>query len=185
MLAGKFYYWFAAIFAALVAVSIAGLAFRRFVIRPRWLGNISHESGLIAFLIFFLMVTYLATFLPGGEENKPLWWAHTLTILFFLPLIPHTKHLHLVLSPFTVFTMRNEFSKIPPLVDDEDFGLETGKDVTKLVAFQVYTCVECGRCTEHCPANLTGKILDPKEIVLGTRRYLNEFGPLNGDAPHW
>jgi Fe-S oxidoreductase len=175
----KFYFWFAAIFAVAVAISIAGLAFRRFVIRPRWLGNISYESGLIAFLIFFLMVTYLATFLSGGERSKPLWWAHTVTILFFLPLIPHTKHLHLVLSPFTVFTKRDAFSKIPPLVGEEDFGLETGKDVTKLVALQVYTCVECGRCTEHCPAYLTGKILDPKEIVLGTRRYLNEFGPGN------
>lgn len=49
---GKFYFWFAAIFAVVVAVSIAGLVFRRFVIRPRWLGNISYESGLIAFLIF-------------------------------------------------------------------------------------------------------------------------------------
>ncbi|MGH9495380.1 MAG: hypothetical protein ACRD3B_10310 [Candidatus Sulfotelmatobacter sp.] len=111
---GKFYFWFAAIFAVVVAVSIAGLAFRRFVIRPRWLGNISYESGLIAFLIFFLMVTYLATFLSGGEGSEPLWLAHTLTILFFLPLIPHTKHLHLVLSPFTVFTKRDGFSKIPP-----------------------------------------------------------------------
>lgn len=173
---GKYYFWFAAIFAVLVAISIAGLAFRRFVIRPRWLGSLSYESGLIAFLIFLLMVTYLATFLPGQQESKPLWWTHTLTILFFLPLIPHTKHLHLVLSPFTVFTKRDAFSKIPPLVGEEDFGLKAGKDLTKLVAFQVFTCVECGRCTEHCPAYLTDKILNPKEIVLGTRRHLNEFG---------
>ncbi|MGH9495379.1 MAG: 4Fe-4S dicluster domain-containing protein, partial [Candidatus Sulfotelmatobacter sp.] len=39
--------------------------------------------------------------------------------------------------------------------------------------------MECGRCTEHCPAYLTGKILNPKEIVLGTRRHLDEFGPGN------
>src|SRR5579883_450140 len=170
VLAGKFYYWFAAFFAALVAVSIAGLAFRRFVIRPRWLGNISYESGLIAFLIFFLMVTYLATFLPGGQESKPLWWAHTLTILFFLPLIPHTKHVHLVLSPFTVFTKRNGFSKIPPLGDEDDFGLKAGKDVTKLVAFQVYTCVECGRpppdggCVRAFPRASTPRRL-PKSLA--------------------
>ena len=86
---GKCYFWFAAIFAVVVAVSIVGLPFRGFVIRPRWLGNISYESGLIAFLIFFLMVTYLATFLSAGEGSKPLWWAHMLTILFFLLLIPH------------------------------------------------------------------------------------------------
>src|SRR5271165_3019415 len=176
---GQFYFLFAAVFALGVAIGIAGLAFRRFVVRPRWLGKVSYESGFIAGLIFFLMATYLVSFLPGWEQSKPLWWAHTLTILVFLPLLPHTKHLHLVISPVTVFLKRDEFSKIPPLVGDEDFGLDTGKDITKLDALQVYSCVECGRCTEHCPANLTGKILNPKEIALGVRRYLNEFGPGN------
>ena len=174
---GRFYFTVAAIFGVLVAVSIAGLAFRRLVIRPKWLGPLSYESGFIALLIFLLMVTYLGTFLPGGEESRWLWWAHTLTLLVFLPLIPHTKHLHLVLSPLTVFLKRDTFSKIPPLVGDDDFGLDTGKDITQLVSLQVYTCVECGRCTEHCPANNTGKVLNPKEIALGVRGYLNEFGP--------
>ena len=102
---------------------------------------------------------------------------HTLALLVFLPLIPHTKHLHLVLSPITVFLQRPGFSHIPPLAGDEDFGLDTGKDVTRIDALQAYTCVECGRCTEHCPAYNTGKVLNPKEIVLGLRRYLNEEGP--------
>jgi Fe-S oxidoreductase len=86
--------------------------------------------------------------------------------------------LHLVLSPVTVFLKRDTFSKIPPLVGDDDFGLDTGKDVTQLISLQAYSCVECGRCTEHCPAANTGKVLDPKEIALGVRRYLNEYGPL-------
>ncbi len=98
-------------------------------------------------------------------------------MVVFLPLIPRTKHLHLVLSPFTVFLSRGGFANIPPLAGDEDFGLDTGKDVTQLVTLQAYTCVECGRCTEHCPAANTGKILDPKKIALGGRSYLNEFGP--------
>jgi len=174
---GRFYFGFAAMFALAVAVSIAGLAFRRFVLRPKWLGPLSPESGIIALLIFLLMVTYLATFVHGWESSRLLWWAHTLTILVFLPLIPHTKHLHLVLSPVTVFLKRNTFSKIPPLEGDEDFGLDTGKDVTKLISLQAFTCVECGRCSEHCPATNTGKILNPKLIALGMRGYLNEFGP--------
>jgi len=131
---GKFYFYLAAAFGVAVAVSIAGLAFRRFVIRPRWLGKVHWESGFIAFLIFTLMVTYLATFLGDNwEHSKALWWAHTLSILIFMPLIPHTKHLHLVLSPITVFLKRDQFSKIPPLSGDEDFGLDTGKDLTQLV----------------------------------------------------
>ncbi len=172
---GAFYFYFAAAFGAAVAVSIAGLFVRRFVVRPRWLGaKVSKESGVIALLIFVLMATYLATF---AGETKVLWWSHTLALLIFLPLIPHTKHLHLVLSPLTVFLSRGEFSHIPPLAGDEDFGLDTGKDLTKLVTLQAYSCVECGRCSEHCPAFNTQKVLNPKEIALGVRGYLNEFGP--------
>ncbi len=175
---GAFYFWFAFAFAALCAVSIAGLAFRRFVIRPKWLEPLSMESGLIALLIFLLMVTYMpAWWVPEhSPAGQALWWVHTLTLLAFLPLIPHTKHLHLVLSPATIFLERNGFSHIPPLSGDEDFGLVAGKDITRITALQAYTCVECGRCTEHCPANNTGKELNPKLIALNMRLYLNEYG---------
>ena len=172
---GRIYFALAGAFAVLVAVSIAGLFVRRFVIRPRWLGPLSYESGVIALLIFVLMITYLGTF--WAADSKPLWWAHSAALLIFLPLIPQTKHLHLVLSPASVFLSRGEFAHIPPLQSDEDFGLEKGKDVTRIVALQAYSCVECGRCTEHCPAFNTGKVLDPKKIALGVRGYLSEFGP--------
>jgi Fe-S oxidoreductase len=174
------YRYFVALFAIAVAVSIAGLAFRRLVVRPIWLGpKVSLESAFIALLIFTLMATYLVTFATAeaSAAARVNWWAHTLALLIFLPLIPHTKHLHLVLSPVTIFLKRNGFSRIPPLADDEDFGLDTGRDITQLVALQAYSCVECGRCTEHCPAYNTGKVLDPKKIALGVRNYLNEHGP--------
>src|ERR1035437_5698847 len=179
----RFYFLFAGAFAVAVAISIAGLAFRRFVVRPKWLEPLSPESGLIAFLIFALMITYLARFwVPeGSAAGWAVWWAHTLLLLSFLPLIPGTKHMHLVLSPLTVFLERDGFSRIPPLVGDEDFVLDTGKDLTRIASLQAYSCVECGRCNEHCPANSTGKILNPKEIILGTRHYLNEFGPKSSE----
>lgn len=176
---GRIYFGLAMIFAFGCAVSIAGLFIRRFLIRPRWLGeHVSVESGFIAFLIFTLMVTYLYEYFTHdlSMAGRLVWWTHTAALAIFLPLIPHTKHLHLVLSPVTVFLSRGGFSKIPPLVGDEDFGLDTGKDVTQLVALQAYSCVECGRCTEFCPAYNTEKELNPKEIILGMRRYLNEFG---------
>jgi len=172
---GRFYFLLAGVFAAAVAVSIAGLAARRFLVRPKWLGAVSGESGVIALLIFVLMITYLAAFFR--PEDKLNWWVHTLALLIFPPLIPHTKHLHLLLSPLAVFARRQGFSRIPPLEGDEDFGLESGKDITRLAALQAYSCVECGRCTEHCPAATTGKTLDPKEVILGVRRYLNGPGP--------
>jgi len=181
---GRFYFGFVAVWAVAVAVSIAGLFVRRFVARPVWLGKVSGESGVIAALIFILMVTYLGGlwFSENTAGGRWMWWLHTLTLLAFLPLIPHTKHLHLVISPVTVFLRRAGFSRIPPLEGDEDFGLATGKDVTRIDALQAYTCVECGRCTEHCPATHTGKVLNPKEIILGLRSYLNEAGP-GGEAP--
>ncbi|HUQ93617.1 MAG TPA: (Fe-S)-binding protein [Bryobacteraceae bacterium] len=176
---GRIYFALAALFAVAVSVSILGLAFRRFLLRPRWLGPVKPESGFIALLIFTLMWTYLVEYWmhPRGLEGRVLWWLHTATILIFLPLVPHTKHMHLLLSPLAIFLKRDGFSKIPPLVGDEDFGLVGGKDVTRILALQTFSCVECGRCTEHCPANNTGKILDPKMIILGLRGYLNEFGP--------
>jgi len=181
----RWYFYFAAAFALACAAGIAGLFIRRFLVRPRWLGEkLSWESGFIAFLIFSLMATYLAAFFvpETSASARILWWLHTLSLLIFLPLIPHTKHLHLVLSPATIFLSRGTFAQIPPLSGDEDFGLVTGKDLTQLVSLQTYSCVECGRCTEHCPAANTGKLLNPKEIILGVRAYLNDLGPAS-DQP--
>jgi Fe-S oxidoreductase len=181
---GHLYYGFVAIFALAVAISISGLAIRRFIVRPKWLGKVSPESGIIAWLIFLLMMTYLLALQlnEGTGAWWAVWWGHTLALLIFLPLIPHTKHLHLVLSPATIFAKRDGFSDIPPLVGDEDFGLVMGKDVTKLDALQAFSCVECGRCTEHCPAFNTGKVLNPKEVILGMREYLKAEGPAS-EAP--
>jgi Fe-S oxidoreductase len=177
---GRFYFYLAAAFALACAAGIVGLFIRRFLVRPRWLGKKpSYESGFIAFLIFALMATYLASFFVSDASTaaRALWWIHTLALLTFMPIIPHTKHLHLVLSPATVFLSRGGFSQIPPLVGDEDFGLIAGTDLTRLVSLQAYSCVECGRCTEHCPAANTGKLLNPKEIILGVRGYLNDLDP--------
>jgi len=177
---GRFYFDLAAAFALACATGILGLFVRRFIVRPKWLGEkLSYQSGIIAFLIFLLMATYLASFFVADTDPaaRILWWVHTLALLTFLPIIPHTKHLHLVLSPATVFLSRGGFSQIPPLVGDEDFGLVAGTDLTQLVSLQAYSCVECGRCTEHCPAANTGKLLNPKEIILGLRGYLNDLSP--------
>ena len=181
---GRLYDYFAAAFAIVCSVSIFALFVRRFFIRPQWLGTkLSWESGVIALLFFVLMPSYLASLCvaDAAPAARILWWSHSLALLVFLPLIPHTKHLHLLLSPATIFLSRGSFAQIPPLAGDEDFGLVAGTDLTRLVSLQAYSCVECGRCTEHCPASATGKLLNPKEIILGLRGYLNEYGPASAE----
>lgn len=178
--AGAVFFQFAALFALVCLVAILGLAVRRFGLRPRWLGaRLSIGSALVAALIAALMMTYLAAFgvADGSAAAHGLWWLHTLALLSFLPLIPRTKHLHLLLAPLALFFARPGFAQIPPLAGEEDFGLVAGPDLTRLAALEAYSCVECGRCMEHCPAVKTGKELNPKELVLGVRGYLQQLGP--------
>ena len=85
--------------------------------------------------------------------------------------------MHILLSPAALFLKRAGFSQIPALSDAEDPGIATGEDITRITALQAYACVECGRCTENCPAHLTGKELDPRLIAVGLNYYLDEFGP--------
>src|SRR6185436_8452310 len=85
---GRFYFEFVALWAVLVAISIVGLFVRRFILRPKWLGPVSAESGFIALLIFTLMVTYVAGLRLPEESaaGKVNWWLHTLGLAIFLPL---------------------------------------------------------------------------------------------------
>ena len=182
------YFGFVAVFAVAVAVSICYLAVRRFVARPDLAGQsfagIRHHRR--------------ADFHPDGHlsggagrcrrtrsRSASFWWMHTLALLIFLPLIPHTKHLHLVLSPATVFLKRDGFSDIPPLAGDEDFGLVTGKDVTRIDALQAFSCVECGRCTEHCPGLQHRQGSQPEGNHSGTARLSEQGGPGVGERRCW
>ncbi|HUR22017.1 MAG TPA: (Fe-S)-binding protein, partial [Vicinamibacterales bacterium] len=156
-------------FAALVLIGIVGLAFRRAFVRPAGLGApVSKESLLIAFLIAMLMVTFFVTFRYErdliGQVN---WWVHMLIILAFLVLLPNSKHLHLILSPATVFLKSPVLGTVPNLdFEKEQVGLETVKDLPSKTVLDAFTCVECGRCQDNCPAFGTGKRLNPKVIVL-------------------
>jgi len=162
-----------AVFALLVIAGITGLAFRRFVLRPPTLGKLSWTSGLVALFIEVLMVTYLLSYfdllntLPAQLAN---WWIHSAFLLAFLVLIPHSKHLHLALSPFTTFLKDFELARIHPLdFEKEEFGAEKLLDLSKHSILGAFTCVECGRCFDHCPASQTGKALNPKQLMLDLR----------------
>jgi len=173
---GWLYVHLVAVFAIGVSIGILALLARRFLLRPRALGEVSLESGVIGLFIFLLMVTYLAgLYYPeaSGPIAHALWWLHTLVLAAFLPLIPRSKHFHLLLGPIGVFWKAQTLAHIPTLdYEREEYGLEQAKDVSRKNVLDAFACVECGRCQENCPAFLTGKLLNPKHIVLDLRKHL-------------
>ena len=93
--------------AIFVLIGIISLAYRRFVTKPKYLGDkISYTSGLVAIFICVLMLTYIIDITYATESSGILlkinWWIHAILILGFLILIPKSKHLHLVLSPINI-----------------------------------------------------------------------------------
>jgi Fe-S oxidoreductase len=160
-------------FAVAVLLGISYLLVRRAVVRPIALGaKLSIESMVIALFIATLMITFLLTFrLDEGSAAAQLnWWVHAVVILVFMALIPASKHLHLVLSPITVFLKSPELGNLPNLdFEKEQVGLETVKDLGSKTALDAFTCVECGRCQVNCPAWGAGKELNPKTVILQTQ----------------
>ncbi|WP_291987616.1 (Fe-S)-binding protein [Luteitalea sp.] len=157
-------------FCVAVLLGIVFLAVRRGLVRPRALGaTVSKESLLIAGFIAVLMITFLLELFVLGEgpAARVNWWVHMLVIFTFLVLVPNSKHLHLILSPGTVFLKAPVLGTVPNLdFEKEEVGLETVKDLPKKAVLDAFTCVECGRCMENCPATATGKLLNPKTLVL-------------------
>ena len=157
-------------FSLAVLVGIVALGIRRGIMRPAALGKtVSKESILIAFFIAALMVTFLLAFRIDADSvaGRVNWWVHMVIILTFLGLIPNSKHLHLLLSPFTVFLKSPILGTVENLdFEKEQVGLETVKDLPSKAVLDAITCVECGRCQDNCPAYGTGKLLNPKTLIL-------------------
>src|SRR5262245_42890196 len=160
-------------FAIAVLAGIVFLVVRRAIFRPVALGKIvSIESVVIGFFIATLMVTFLLGWRldEASAAGRANWWIHAVVILAFLGLIPASKHLHLVLSPVTVFLKSTELGNLPNLdFEKEQVGLEVVKDLGSKTVLDAFTCVECGRCQVNCPAWGAGKELNPKTIILQTQ----------------
>jgi len=163
-------------FATAVLGGILLLLIRRAIFRPSTLGRtVSIESIVIALFIATLMSTFLLGFNldESSAAGRVNWWVHMLVILAFMALIPASKHLHLVLSPVTVFLKSPELGRVPNLdFEKEEVGLEAVKDLPKKTVLDALTCVECGRCQVNCPAFGAGKELNPKTLILRAQEAL-------------
>jgi Fe-S oxidoreductase/nitrate reductase gamma subunit len=114
------------------------------------------------------------------------WWMHVLLILAFLNYLPYSKHLHVITSLPNVYLSNTSGPGLRgamPAMDLEAEGVEQfgAADVEHLSwknLLDGYSCTECGRCTAVCPANITGKMLSPRKIVINVRERLLEKAPL-------
>jgi Fe-S oxidoreductase len=110
-------------------------------------------------------------------------WAHVLIILSFLAYLPHSKHLHIATAAVNVFFASTRArGHLEPLrfdVPDDEmrFGAGTVKDMTWKQTLDTFSCTECGRCQDVCPAWATGKELSPKLLIMALRDQVFAEGP--------
>lgn len=136
--------------------------------------------------------------------EKAAWWLHIAGILFFMNYLYYSKHLHILLAfPNTYFSklepkgqltnLESVTKEVKMMMDPnadpfaaapageegsvpEKFGASDATDLNWVQLMNAYTCTECGRCTSVCPANITGKKLSPRKIMMDTRDRIEEIG---------
>jgi Fe-S oxidoreductase len=118
------------------------------------------------------------------------WWLHLLILLSFLIYVPQSKHFHIITAPINILLRRTEpTGKLASLdLEDEEaesFGVGKIEDFTQKQMLDFYSCVECGRCTNVCPANTTGKMLSPMHLITKLRDHLTEKGAAITSKSPW
>ncbi|HEX5252026.1 MAG TPA: (Fe-S)-binding protein [Gaiellales bacterium] len=123
---------------------------------------------------------------PGTHDaERAFVWAHILIVLSFLVYLPRSKHLHIATAVVNVYFGRTRArGRLEPLRFDEEgpeedmrLGSGTVADMTWKQVVDTYSCTECGRCQDACPAWATGKALSPKLLIMGLRDQLFAEGP--------
>ena len=144
---------------------------------------------------------YLTSLLPDGINSlitleRACWWFHITGILIFLNYLPYSKHLHIFLAfPNTYYSklgpigamdnmdsITNEVRSaliptyLPIEMEPSSFGAKDVSELSWVNLLNAYSCTECGRCTDSCPANITGRKLSPRKIMMDTRDRVTEVG---------
>lgn len=151
-------------------------------------------SGALSGLFSGIDVSTLAAI------ERTLWWVHILGILFFLNYVTYSKHLHIMLAfPNAYYAdldkPKGQMENMPEIQNEvamalnpdapmdadappppDRFGAKDVEDLSWKNLLDAYSCTECGRCTSACPANITGKALSPRKIMMDTRDRVEELG---------
>ena len=191
--------WLADIFCVLVLAGVTTAVVIRKIARPeRFRGSHLGEADFILFMIAGVVTTLLFwhasayavglypaagplsramshAFSPDTNADRVFLWAHLVFVFAFLWYIPRSKHLHIATAALNVWLARTQArGRLEPLrfdlPDDElRFGVATAADLTRKEVVDAFSCTECGRCQDACPAYATGKILSPKLLIMGVR----------------
>ena len=154
------------------------------------------QKGLHASLAAPLTLVWFFKNLLSGSSLQALqslhslsYFIHEISFFFFLCFLPMGKHFHVLTSLFNVFFMRLERGNVKPVrhgVDDEglddleSFGVKVFEDFTWKHMLDFYTCADCGRCSDRCPANAVARPLSPRFISIKGRDYAFKHYPLLG-----
>ena len=194
--------WMVDLFVVLVLIGVSAAVVIRKVVRPaRFRGSHLGEADFILFMIAGVVTTLLCwhaaahaaglndhvgplsdalsrLFPRGGIAERVFVWAHLAFVFAFLRYLPYSKHLHIATAPLNVWLARtSQRGRLEPLrfdVPDDElrFGVATIADLTRKEVVDSFSCTECGRCQDACPAYATGKILSPKLVIMGVRDHV-------------
>ena len=150
-----------------------------------------HNVPAIFSLVWFETIV-LSVFPVGALQAIHIlaYYVHDVVFFFFLCFLPMGKHFHVITSFFNVLFMRLDRGNIKPVrydvsdeqLDDlESFGVKKLEDFTWKHILDFYSCADCGRCSDQCPANLVGRPLSPRFISIKAREKLFENYPLRGE----
>ncbi|UOQ45312.1 heterodisulfide reductase-related iron-sulfur binding cluster [Halobacillus salinarum] len=181
--------------AGLVLLFIGGLMIS--VLLGNGMGLVWHgHEGAWTEPVATLIASAFSWFPPAAAATVFFicWWVHLLILLTFLVYVPQSKHAHLLAAPVNVFLSREDPpGKLKPIdfeideeADEEDVSFGVGKieEFTQLQMIDFYACVECGRCTNVCPASGSGKMLSPMDLIIKLRDHLTEKGAaVTGNNP--
>lgn len=167
--------------------------------------NIASEHKVAPFLISQFIAPLFAGLSQGTliVIERVCWWGHILGIFAFLNYLPYSKHLHIMLAfpnvYFSKLDKKGRFSNLESVKKEVElmmdpnadpyaapaegadatpqrFGAKDVMDLSRVQLLNAYSCTECGRCTSNCPANITGKKLSPRKIMMDTRDRMEEVG---------
>jgi len=157
------------------------------------------ESQIFGFVVSVHLQPLLSNFSDHTLEiiERSCWWLHIVGIFAFLNYLPYSKHLHIILAfPNTyygrleplgemenmpsvqqevLYAMQPELAPSGEAEPPKKFGAKDVHDLSWKNLLDAYSCTECGRCTAACPANITGKVLSPRKIMMDTRDRMEDI----------